>query len=662
MNKVALLGNPNTGKTSLFNALTGSYEYVGNWSGVTVEKKVGKLKDRQGTLIDLPGVYDLNPVSRDEGVVTRFLLTEPFHHMLNIVDASQFERNMHLTMQLLEFGKPLSIGLNMVDVAKQRGILIDADRLSEILGVTVVPVVARSGKGCEELLAALHKEEKKGQKPFILSYGEKVDAEIKQAMELLEQEHFEHARWLALQFLSNNEVVEQELQPLPIYQELVAIRSKLEKELDITLDQHIYRTRATYIEKLKTNVVHCEKEGKIPFSEKIDKLITHKIWGLPIFLAVMFFIFQVTFTWIGTPLSDLLDGFIGGAFSDWVTAGLESIGAAPFIQALVTDGIIAGVGAVLVFVPQIFVLFFFISLLEDSGYMARIAVVMDRIMEFFGLNGKAFIPMIIGFGCNVPGIMAARTIEQEKERLLTILVTPFMSCSARLPVYALFAGVFFPQNQATIVFSFYVIGIILALLVTKVMSMTILKEEKSVFVIELPPYRVPQAKTLWRSTWEKGKGFVRKAGTFIFGGSVVIWLLNYAGPSGLDVEMGESFLAMIGGFLAPILVPLGFGTWQAAAALLTGFLAKEVVVSTMAIIYSVQEDVLGNVIGTQFTTLSAYAFMFFILLYVPCLATVAVIRRETGSLKWTIFSVAYPLIVAYVLTLIIYQVGSMLGF
>ncbi|KIV67694.1 MULTISPECIES: ferrous iron transport protein B [Bacillus] len=662
MNKVALLGNPNTGKTSLFNALTGSYEYVGNWSGVTVEKKVGKLKDKQGTLIDLPGVYDLNPVSRDEGVVTNFLLTDEFHHMLNIVDSSQFERNMHLTLQLLEFGKPVSIGLNMIDVAKQRGIVINVKRLSEILGVTVVPVIARTGKGCEELLTTLHEEKQKEKKPFIISYGVQMDEGIGEVIALLETVNYEHPRWLALQFLSNNEVVEKEMKALPIYKELIAIRSRLDGKLDCTLEEHIYKTREAYIEKLKTNVMQHEKEGKIPFSEKIDRLITHKILGLPIFLAVMFFIFQVTFTWIGTPLSDMLDGFFGGQLTDWVTAGLTSVGASDFIQALVTEGIIAGVGAVLVFVPQIFALFFFISLLEDSGYMARIAVVMDRIMEFFGLNGKAFIPMIIGFGCNVPGIMAARTIEQEKERLLTVLVTPFMSCSARLPVYALFAGVFFPHSQATVVFSLYIAGIVLALLVTKIMSLTILKTEKSIFVIELPPYRVPQAKTLWLSTWEKGKGFVRKAGTFIFGGSVVIWLLNYAGPSGFGVDMGDSFLAMIGGFIAPLFAPLGFGTWQAAASLLTGFLAKEVVVSTMAIIYAVKEDVLGNVMGAHYTALSAYAFMFFILLYVPCLATVAVIKRETGSMKWTVFSVVYPLVVAYVLTLIIYQVGSLLGF
>ena len=291
MNKVALLGNPNTGKTSLFNALTGSYEYVGNWSGVTVEKKIGKLKNKQGTLIDLPGVYDLNPVSRDEGVVTNFLLTEDFQHMLNIVDSSQFERNMHLTLQLLEFGKPVSIGLNMIDVAKQRGIVINVNRLSEILGVTVVPVVARSGKGCEDLLATLHESGKIESKPFILSYGEQIDAGIADIMGFLTKENYEHPRWLALQFLSNNAVVEQELNQLAIYKELVAIRSTLEAGLDITLEQHIYHTRAAYIEKLKTNVIQHEKEGKIPFSEKIDKLITHKVLGLPIFLAVMFFIF-----------------------------------------------------------------------------------------------------------------------------------------------------------------------------------------------------------------------------------------------------------------------------------------------------------------------------------------------------------------------------------
>jgi len=332
------------------------------------------------------------------------------------------------------------------------------------------------------------------------------------------------------------------------------------------------------------------------------------------------------------------------------------------LQELVLNGIVSGVGGVLVFVPQIFILFFFISVLEDSGYMARVAMVMDRLMEAIGLNGKAFIPMIIGFGCNVPGVMAARTIEQPRERLLTILLLPLMSCSARLPVYALFVGAFFKAHQAAVVFSLYVLGIAVALLLAKLFSSTILKNEHSVFVIELPPYRMPQALTLWRSTWDKGKGFVRKAGTFIFGGSVAIWLLSYAGPKGLHVSMDDSFLAAIGGVLAPILAPLGFGTWQAGAALITGFLAKEVVVSTMNIIYHTKDaDTLQGLMAHYFTPLSAFSFMAFVLLYVPCLATVATIRKETGSTKWTFFAIGYALTIAYIISLLIYEGGKWLG-
>ncbi|OAO77417.1 Ferrous iron transport protein B [Anoxybacillus flavithermus] len=377
----------------------------------------------------------------------------------------------------------------------------------------------------------------------------------------------------------------------------------------------------------------------------------------------MYILFQLTFDWLGAPLSDLLDAFFAGPLTDSVTAMLEAIGASEFIRALVVDGIIAGVGGVLVFVPQIFILFFFISFLEDSGYMARVALVMDRLMESVGLNGKAFIPLIIGFGCNVPGVMAARTIEQPRERLMTMLLTPLMSCSARLPVYALFVGAFFAAHQAIIVLFLYVLGVSLALILAKLFSLTILKEEASVFVVELPPYRMPQWQALWRSTWDKGKGFVKKAGTFIFGGSVAIWLLSYVGPHGINVNMDDSFLAMIGGVLAPLLAPLGFGTWQAGAALLTGFLAKEVVVSTMNIIYHVPDvESLQGLMASHFTALSAFSFMVFVLLYVPCLATVATIYKETGSRKWTMFSIGYALVLAYIVSFVIYQGGSLLGF
>lgn len=658
--RYCLLGNPNTGKTSLFNALTGSYEYVGNWSGVTVEKKIGTLREKKGKLVDLPGVYDLNPISRDESVVARFLYEESFDSMLNIVDASQIERNLNLTVELLEYGAPVVMGLNMVDVALSRGIKIDIPRLTKILKIPVLPVIARSGKGTNDLLSALTEKHPASQKPLLLQYGELVDEAISKLSGLFSGIRVKkEQRWLALQFLSKNPVIHEKLQAESFYEQAEQIRLEVEQKLEVPLAEHIHKVRSAFIADICLEAVTYTKKAHLPFSDKLDKLFTHRFLGIPIFLAIMWLVFQTTFAWVGTPISDWLDSIINGPFKEGVASFLTSIGVIDFLVKLVTDGIIAGVGGVLVFIPQILIIFFFISLLEDSGYMARIAVVMDRIMELFGLNGKSFIPMIIGFGCNVPGIMAARSIEESKERMITILITPFMSCSARLPVYALFAGVFFAKYQALVVLSLYVIGIIMALLITKLLSKTILKNENSVFVVELPPYRIPSLRTLWRSTWEKGKGFLKKAGTFIFAGSVLIWLLNYAGPTGFDVPMGQSFLAIIGGFLAPILAPLGFGTWQAGATLIPGFLAKEVIISTMAIIYSVSENSLTQIVTQFYTPLSAYAFMLFILLYIPCLATVAAIRKETSSWKWTIFAIIYPLVTAYILTLIFYQVGRL---
>jgi ferrous iron transport protein B len=430
-----------------------------------------------------------------------------------------------------------------------------------------------------------------------------------------------------------------------------------------SLQQHIHRVRSRFIQSVLESCVTRAKEVGVTFTDRLDQIVTNRFLGIPVFLLFMYLMFKLTFDWLGTPLSDLLDEWINGPLADTLTQLLTQIGASEFMKAVVIQGIVAGVGGVLVFVPQIFILFLLISFIEDSGYMARVTMVMDKLMEAVGLNGKAFIPMIIGFGCNVPGVMAARTIEQPKERLLTIILTPLMSCSARLTVYSLFVGTFFKEHQALIVLSLYVLGVVVALILAKLFSTGLMDDGESIFVVELPPYRVPQWLTLMRSTWEKGKGFMRKAGTFIFGGSVAIWLLGYAGPGGFGVEMNQSFLAKIGGILAPLLAPLGFGNWQAGASLLTGFLAKEVVVSTMNIIYATSGDAgLGQIISHFFTPLQAYSFMAFILLYIPCLATVAVIKKETGSAKWTWFSVGYALAVAYVISLIIYQGGKWLGF
>nr|WP_251554909.1 ferrous iron transport protein B [Neobacillus muris] len=665
--EIALIGNPNTGKTSLFNNLTGSYEYVGNWSGVTVEKKVGIFKNNIGRLIDLPGVYTLNPLSRDEGVVTSFFLNETVDRLLNILDASQLDRNLHLTLQLLEFGKPMLIGLNMMDVAGRRGIQIDARKLSEKLGVPVVPVVARSGKGCDKLVDVISTKSSQPQSGNPVAYGNEMELAIAELSHELEGRTEHSPRFLAVQYFEGNEYVRNYLHQISDAEKLRTIALNLEAALKLnynskTTASFIYQKRKETIEAI-TSIAAVKKDAVVPLTDKVDHIVTNKYLGMPIFLFFMYLMFMLTFDWLGTPLSDALDALLTGPVTSWFEAALAYAGASEFIHALVIEGLVAGVGGVLVFVPQIFILFFFISLLEDSGYMARVALVMDRIMESVGLNGKAFIPMMIGFGCNVPGIMAARTIETPRERLLTILLTPLMSCSARLPVYALFVGAFFVGHKAFIVLSLYVLGIVVALVLAKVFSSTLLKSETSLFVIELPPYRLPQFQSLWRSTWDKGKGFVRKAGTFIFAGSVFIWLLSYAGPGGVKVNMDHSFMAAIGGVLAPVLTPIGFGTWQAAASLITGFLAKESIISTMNIIYFVpKSSSLQGLLASYYTPLAAFSFMVFILLYIPCLATTATIYKETGSKRWTAFALGYPLVIAYLLSFIIYQGGKLLGF
>jgi ferrous iron transport protein B len=665
--EIALFGNPNTGKTSLFNSLTGSYQYIGNWSGVTVEKKVGVFKQKKGRLIDLPGVYTLNPLSKDEAVVTQFVLYDSFDKILNIIDASQLERNLHLTLQLLELGKPVVVGLNMIDVAKNRGIDICTERLGALLGTPISSVVARSGIGCDLLADVVTSPSLVISDKNLIDYGQEIEETILQMSQYLESKTHLSSRWLTLQLLEGNDYVKNYLYDLVGKENIVRISKKVNQIIlqntGVTVDTYIYQTRRKLITTITEKVTEKRYEAKAPLSEKMDALVTNKWLGIPIFLCIMYVMFMLTFDWLGFPLSDLLDGLITGPFTNIIEGILELVGASAFIHAIVIDGIIAGVGGVLVFVPQIFILFFFISLLEDSGYMARVALVMDRTMELVGLNGKAFIPMMIGFGCNVPGVMAARTIETTKERVLTILLIPLMSCSARLPVYALFVGAFFVKHKALIVLSLYVLGIIVALIIAKIFSKTLLKGETTLFIIELPPYRLPQFQTLWRSTWDKGKGFIRKAGTFIFAGAVLIWLLSYAGPSGVNVDMDDSFLAMIGGLFSPIFTPIGFGSWQAGASLLTGFLAKEAIISTMNIIYLVPDgSSLQGLLANYYSPLAAYSFMVFILLYIPCLATVATIRKETASRKWTFISIVYAFSIAYILCFLIYQGGKLLGF
>ena len=592
-----------------------------------MKRRLVKLKNKKDLLIDLPGIYTVSPLSKDEAVVSHFFLHDHVDKILNILDASQLKRNLHLTIQILEYGKPVVIGLNMMDVAKGRGIEVDVNKLSSYLRVPVVPIIARSGEGCDELSQTITSQQHSYSEINLIYYGREIEEAALKLENLLPDSIAFSSRWLTLQFLEGNHSIKSYLMNFIEEDILNKLVLELEESLKFeyrikSIDEYIYNVRSEFINKILEGSIVKSKNQKVPFTDKVDRLVTNRFLGIPIFLLLMYLMFMLTFDWLGFPLSDILDSFITGPLTSGIESFLAFAGASAFIHDLIIDGIVAGVGGVLVFVPQIFILFFFISVLEDSGYMARVALVMDRIMEGIGLNGKAFIPMIIGFGCNVPGIMAARTIETPRERLLTVLLTPLMSCSARLPVYALFVGAFFVQYKALVVLSLYVLGIVLALGLSKLFSSTILKGDHSLFVIELPPYRVPQRKALWRSTWDKGKGFIRKAGTFIFAGSVIIWLFAYIGPSGWNVDMDHSLLAAIGGIFAPFLAPLGFGTWQAGASLITGFLAKESIISSMNIIYFVQDqDSLQGLLTTQFSPLAAISFMVFILIYIPCLAT-----------------------------------------
>jgi len=660
----ALAGNPNSGKTSLFNLLTGTRQYIGNWSGVTVEKKIGLMKDNPvNKIVDLPGIYSLSPFSMEERIASQFLINEEVDTLINIVDASNLERNLYFTLQLLEFGKPMVMALNMMDVAKVYGIEIDLDKMEKKLGIPIVPMMVRKGAGYQELLQTL--EQPLNVPKFNLTYHVKIEEAIRQivsSLDSLPPFKQKNLRWLALQLLEGNPVVEKLFQDAEVWNEIQRIKRQLDSKLKKSIEQVIREERYRWINSLLDEILVSKSNGKRTWTEKIDTVVTNKWLGIPLFLLFMFLTFQVTFAWVGAPLQDLLDGWFSGPLSDGTVSLLTFIGADKWLIQLVVDGIIAGVGGVLVFVPQIFVLFFIISLLEDSGYMARAAFIMDKIMSKIGLNGKAFIPMIVGFGCNVPGIMSTRTMEQPKERLITILLSPFMSCSARLAVYALFTSIFFERYQSLVVLSLYVLGVILAIILGFIFKRFLLDKEEGLFVIELPPYRVPMLRSLLLNTWDKGKSFIKKAGTIIFSMAVFLWFLANFSWTGMVDNMNESFLAGLGSIIAPIFTPLGFGTWQSGVALISGFMAKEIVVSTMSIVYGVGGETITNlsaIIQSSFTPVSAYAFMVFVLLYTPCMATLVVMKKETGSWKWPLFSIGYSFFTAWILAFIIYQVGSL---
>lgn len=582
----ALLGNPNVGKTSLFNQLTGSNQYVGNWAGVTVEKKEGFVNDSI-KIVDLPGIYAMDTFSNEEKVSKNFLINGNVDVIIDIVDASNLDRNLYLTTQLKQFNKPIILVLNMIDVAENKGIKINYDILSKELNVKVIPIIASKGIGIDKLIETLENK-------TFLSYKDNNDYNFQSEKD-------------AYKFIGN------------IFEKAVTL----------------------------------EEKKTISNTDKIDKIVLNPVLAYPLFLGILYIIFKFTFNWVGTPLADYIDALLNDSLIPYLGTLLAST--APWFKSLLLDGIVAGVGSVIVFLPVILTLFLGISFLEDSGYMARAAFIMDKLMRKMGLSGKAFIPMVVGFGCSVPGIMSARTLESERDRKLTALLVPLMSCNARLPVYALFASVFFSGHETSIVFSLYILGILLAFIIGLLFKNTLFKKDEEPFIIELPEYKMPEFKNLMLHTWDKGKGFLKKAGTIIFSISVIVWLLSNFNFSGM-VDINESFLASLGRVLSPIFKPLGFSGWQTSVSLLTGLMAKEVIVGTMGVIYGGDLKV---TLLNHFSPLSAYSFLVFVLLYTPCVSVVATMRKEYGS-KMALFSVTYQIILAWIISFLIYNVGALI--
>ena len=622
---VALAGNPNVGKTTIFNRLTGARQKVGNWPGVTVDKKVGTFEHggHKVEIIDLPGTYSLNARSAEEKVVVDYLLSEPPSVIVNVLDASNLERNLFLTLQLLEYKIPTILTLNMMDEADANGIHIDTKKIEKIIGMPVVAAVAKEKNAMHALVDAVT-----GSALAECHLSDRIEKHIAEVKELRAK---------------GGAAVEEAVADL---------RYVLINEI------------------LKAAVTKEKKETASSWQDKLDAIVTHPVLSIPIFLGLVYLVFKLTFEWVGQVAADALAEFIEGPFTDSVVASLESAGVEDWVFSLVVDGIIGGVGGVLSFVPLIFCLFFFLSILDGTGYMARVAFTLDALMNRVGLTGKSIMPLVMGFGCSVPAIMASRAMDTEKDRKITMFVLPFISCGAKLPVYALFAAVFFPDCAADVVMSLYVLGIVVALVMASIFKRTLNKDDEGSFLLELPPYRFPTMLSVLLETWEKGKGYLYKAGTVIFAMSVLIWFLSSFSFDGM-VDMNESFLAFLGGLIAPLFTFHGFATWEAGAALITGIAAKEVVVATMGVLYEVGEiaeeaeeaaQQMGMPLQAVFTNLSAYTFMVFSLLYTPCMTALGTLYKELGSAKGVLQVAAYTFAVAWVVALVVYQGGKLLGF
>ena len=665
----ALAGNQNCGKTTLFNALTGSNQHVGNFPGVTVDQKVGEIKDgKSGSVVDLPGIYSLRPYTQEEIVTRDFILKEKPDGIINIVDATNIERNLYLTLQLLELRVPMVLALNMMDEVRANGGTIDVQELSRCLGIPVVPISAVKGEGVSELLdQAVHTARSKTlPKVYDFCAGDSPVHRCIHAVVHMIQDHADKAgvpaRFATTKLIEGDEGMLRQLQLDQNEKELLEhCIVQMEKESGLDRNAALADMRYSFIENVvDICVVKCHESKEHRRSVQMDKILTGKYTALPVFFGVMFLIFYLTFDLIGQNLSDFLSLGID-KLTMLVDRGLTAYGINPVVHSLIVDGIFAGVGSVLSFLPIIVTLFFFLSILEDTGYMARVAFVMDSLLRKIVLSGRSFVPMLIGFGCTVPAIMATRTVSSDRDRKMTILLTPYMSCSAKIPIYAVFSAAFFPKHAALVMIGLYVTGILLGILLALVLKGTAFRGQPVPFVMELPNYRMPSAKSVGLLLWEKARDFLERAFTVIFLATIIIWFLQtFDAKLNVVTDSADSLLAMVGQFIAGIFRPLGFNDWRVATALISGFTAKEAVVSTLAVLLGTNTAALGSVLGTLFTPLSALSFLVFTLLYTPCIAAVATIRRELGSVWKMLGVVVLQCGVAWLAAMLVYRIGGLL--